>query len=784
MPPATRGRALGNLPLELTTFVGRRREVTEAKRLLAASRLVTLTGIGGVGKTRLALRVAEETARSFPDGVWLIELGELHDPALVPVTVAAAVGMRDNSSRPSTEMLVERLRDRNLLLVFDNCEHLVGAVAELADTVLRGCLGIRILATSREALEIGGEALLRVPPLAFPAPDPASTLHGLPSYDAVALFAERATAMVHGFEVTDENRHAVAEICRRLDGLPLSIELAAARVRVLSPDQILDRLTDRFRLLTGGHRGSPSRQQSLRLCVDWSHELCTAPERELWGRLAVFAGGFEIDAVEGVCAEGVPADEVLDLLASLVDKSILIREDVGAVVRYRMLETLREYGRDKLLEAGDFEDLRRRHRDWYQQLVLAVRSEWIGPQQVGLTARLDREQSNLREAMQFSLTEPGEADHGLRIAVALFAFWMSQGLLREGRYWLDRALSLQDGEPSVTRVKALCADSLLASNQGDIAAGTLLITEAADLAEQLGDPMTRALVMHAAGYLAAFSGDLTGALASLEGALEVFRSEGNHIRQISTLLGIAVASGLLGDTARAVECQEEALAISESTGESVYRAYAVCALGLSLWESDSRRSQALLEQGLRLTRPTGDVMAAAMCLEALAWIAGAERHGRRAAMLLGAARSLWRGIGSTTGVVAPKLKTFHGECERRTRQVLGDTAFEAAVAEGSGWSAEESIAFALDERAAGPRSDPGDGLTRREQEVAALVARGMTNKEIAAELVISLRTAQGHVERLLAKLGFSSRTQIAAWVVERAARVDADGVPQSAPGLN
>ncbi|MFF2028170.1 ATP-binding protein, partial [Streptomyces sp. NPDC058171] len=313
----------GKLPLELTSFVGRRHELTEAKNLLAGSRLVTLAGIGGVGKTRLAMRIASAVQREYSDGVRLVELGELRDGSSLVDAVAAAVGVRDHSATPLREVLLEHLAAQELLLVLDNCEQVVDAVAELAGPLLRVSPRLRMLATSREPLGIGGEAVLRVPPLAVPDPERHPSLRELPKYDAVSLFVERGAAAVQGFALTEDNAVAVAGICHRLDGLPLPIELAAARLRAMSPEQILERLTDRYTLLTRGSRSAPTRQQTLRLCIDWSFELCTAGEQLVWGRVAVFAGSFELDAAERVCGADLDPGELLDTLTSLVEKSIL-----------------------------------------------------------------------------------------------------------------------------------------------------------------------------------------------------------------------------------------------------------------------------------------------------------------------------------------------------------------------------------------------------------------------------------------------------------------------------
>lgn len=769
--PAVR-HAKGNLPLELTSFVGRRRELTEAKELLSVSRLVTLTGIGGVGKTRLALRVAANARRGFADGVWLVELGELRDGTLLTDVVAAALGLRDQSARPVQDLLVEFLTSRHLLLVLDNCEQVVEGAAALAETLLRHCPELRILATSREALGIGGEAALRVPPLAAPDPDRQPSPKGLTPPDAVTLFAERAVAAVPAFGLTEDNRVTVSRICHRLDGLPLPIELAAARLRAMSAEQILQRLNDRYALLTLGSRGAPTRQQTLRLCIDWSHELCTTQEQQLWGRLSVFAGSFELDAAEDICAAGLAPEDLLDAVASLVDKSILIREEPGGVVRFRLLETLRDYGREKVQRTGQYVELCGRHRDWYQRMALEAEAEWIGPRQLEWIARLAREQPNLREAMEFCLSEARdtEAEGGLRIAAALIPFWLARGMFTEGRRWLDRVLVCQSGRPTTARVKALVAASVLADVQGDLAAGTVLVEEGKALAEQLDDPMTHARVAEAEGVLALFSGDLPRACSSLGGALEVFGAHEDILSQVGVLEILGLTYELLGDTARAIACYEDALSITKSRGESVWRSFSMWAMGVVVFrQGDPGRAARLSGKGLRLARLVDDPLTAAMCLETLAWVACGDHRAQRAVVLLGAAEALVHAVGSSP-VLLPNLLVYHEECTRLTRSALGERAFEAAHWEGRALGFEGAVAYALGEQpqAATPHARTTTNLTKRERQVADLVARGLTNKAIAAKLVISQRTAQGHVEHILAKLGFASRAQIAAWVVEQA----------------
>lgn len=774
-PPSTlqgRRRSIGKLPLELTSFVGRRRELKEAKDKLSASRLVTLAGVGGVGKTRLAFRVAADTRRAYSDGVCLVELADLNDTALLMDMVAGALMMRERSAQPLEDSIIEYLAERHLLLVLDNCEQLVEAVAGLAEMLLRNCPHLRILATSREPLGIGGETVLRVPPLTIPDTDHGPSLHVLSRYDAVTLFAERAAEAVPGFEVTADNRLAVASICQRLDGLPLPIELAAARLRVMSAEQILDRLVDRYKLLTTSSRGTPTRHQTLRLSMDWSYDLCAPKEQLLWSRLAVFAGSFELDAAEAICADGLAPEDLLDGVASLVDKSILTREETGGVARFRMLDTVRDYGREKSEQAGECTSLRRKHRDWYLNLVLEMEAEWVSPRQLGWIARIEREQPNLREAMEYALSDATDRDDqvGLRIATALYPFWLAHGLLTEGRRWLDRTLAQQPHLPTAVRVNALYADSLLAEQQGDFHAGTDLVEEARTLAHHVADPVIHARVAQAEGLLAVSVGDLSRASTLLKKALELFEAQGDYLQaRIGILMAFGWTFELQGDTARAIACHNQVLEITALHGESMYRTYTLWAMGVAVWrQGDGARASEYLKQGLRLSRQLDDPVMAASCLEALAWIEGDEQNTKHAVVLMGAAEALRHAVGSPT-VRFPRLLTHHQECERSARRALGDRAYSAASREGRALSFGEAVAYALGERARAAPPSPSTltDLTKRERQVAELVAQGLTNKAIADKIVISQRTAQGHVEHILAKLGFTSRAQIAAWVTEQ-----------------
>jgi predicted ATPase/DNA-binding NarL/FixJ family response regulator len=771
----------GNLRVELTSFIGRRHEIAEARRLQSTSRLVTMTGIGGVGKTRLALRVAEDSRRAFADGVWLVALGDLHDPALLPETVAAALGLPDRPGRSVSRLLIDHLSTKQTLLVLDNCEHALGAVAELAQTLLRACPELQILATSREVLGVDGEQVMRVPPLAVPDTRQVPSLETMANCEAVALFVARATACLPDFALTETNCAAVAGICDRLDGLPLAIELAAVRIRAMTAEQILHRLTDRYQLLTVGSRVAPPRQQTLRSCVDWSYELCAPREQQLWASLSVFVGGFELDAAEGICPEELVNGDFLDAVSSLVDKSILVREQDGEVVRLGMSEAISDYGREKLRESGDLPGAQRRHLAWYEHLVERAESEWIGPRQTDWIARLDREQSNLREALAFSLTEhvvATDPNVNARIANALFMFWSCRGMLAEARRWMGRCLTSSDAMKAEERVEMLYCDGVLAGMQGQLGEASARAEQCCSLAEQLGDAESLEIGNYARGYRALFSGDLAAAVEPLQTAIA---SAGASVpgadrgpsasrigRQLGGLLGLAIASGLSGDEETAVACHEQVLAITTPREESFFRAYSSWTLGLTaLRTGDTDRATAVTKLALRLIRKVDDPVMMGWCLESLAWIATREDEPTRAVVLMGAAETLSQTVGSTSATL-PYLLAHHEECEQHACDALGTRAYGEAFRTGAAMTLDQAVAYALGDRCvAQARTTPvAPVLTPRETEVAHLVAAGHSNRTIASMLVISPRTAQGHVEHVLSKLGFSSRTQIAAWMAE------------------
>jgi len=768
----TPGRVTGNLPAELTSFVGHRGELAEVRRLLAGSRLVTLTGPGGVGKTRLALRAAAGLARAFPDGVWLVRLDQLRDEALVAHAVAEALRLQDPAGC-APEAAVEYLTGRQLLLVLDNCEHVVDAVAKLADVLLRAAAGLRVLATSRESLNIDGEMVLPVPPLPVPEEGQPLSVAELAQFAAAALFAERAAQVVPGFAVTEANAAAVAGICRRLEGMPLAIELAAAQIPVLSAEQIEARLGDRLGLLTRGGRARPARQQTLRASIEWSYELCRPAERLLWARCSVFAGGFQLDAAEGICADDrLPAGDVLELLAALAAKSILTAGHSKGVARYRLPETLREFGQERLHESGEDTALRRRHRDWHEQLARRANTGWLSPRLADLEARLFREHANVQAAQDFCQAEPGEAEAGLRIALHVWhLYYWSAGHVSEGRHRLGQVLA-EVREPTVWRARGLLLAGFLAAVGGDRGAAQPLLEQGSGLAEQLNDPATRAFAAWAAGHVFEMAGDLPQAIAEFEDGLAVLPVAFRGPPRAQLLLGLATAAGLAGDEERAVACHREALALTEAGGEFIrhsYSTYPLWALGVAAWRhGDLDRATGLQQQSLRLWARHNDRMGSIWCVEVLAWIAASRHQYERAAVLLGAAAGLWQSVGTTLDSHQP-IAGHHRDCEQQTRQALGETAFQAAYHCGLDLPAEDVLACAL-QQPGKPQKKPlaqavseAAPLTRRELQVARLIAGGRSNREIAAELVISQRTAENHVEHILTKLGFTSRAQVAAW---------------------
>ncbi|MCE7002128.1 LuxR C-terminal-related transcriptional regulator [Kibdelosporangium philippinense] len=769
------GQRRGNLPAEVTSFVGRGGELSETRRQLTSSRLLTLTGIGGVGKTRLALRVAATVRRAFADGVWLVELAALQDRTLLEQTVVDAVGVQDRSARSPREVLVGHLRGKQVLLVLDNCEHLADRCAGLAAQLLPAAPGLRILATSRHALSTPGEHIHAVPPLLLPDPDRMPRGEHLGN-EAIRLFAERSVLVRPGFEVAADNYATIARICRRLDGLPLAIELAAARLRALSPEQILHRLDDRFRLLHAGDRAVLPRHQTLRTVVDWSFELCSPLEQQLWARVSVFAGGFDLDAVEAVCAgDGIDRDQLFELMAGLVDKSIVIRQDQhgGPEARYRLLDTLRHYGRDTLRATGEEPVLRRRHRDYYLDVAERGKADWFGPAQLAVFARSRAAHANLRLALEYCLTTPGESQTGLHLAAVLHFYWYSCGFLAEGRHWLDQALAL-DTQPGRTRATALWTSAHIALVQGDFAASFAMTEECHDWAQQQDDQTVLAYAVFARGAAAWLSGDFPDGLALAEDALARFDTLGEL--NTTVLLGhsmLIVAAVFAGDFARGLALGRRALAISERHGEQWARAYTLYGVTVAEWRLGKvARAIAYAKESMRIVHAFNDIFGMAMFVEQLAWVHGAAGEAERAAVLLGVAHRIWPLTGTKPLMGSPPFLAAREACEQQARRTLGDHAFQAAFDRGTTLELDQAVAYALDEKPASAipataTKTVASPLTPREQQVAELVADGLSNKDIAAQLMIAQRTAEAHIGHILTKLDFTTRVQLAAWFIEQ-----------------
>jgi predicted ATPase/class 3 adenylate cyclase len=590
-----------NLPVQLTSFIGREKEIEEIRQAISKHRLVTLTGSGGTGKTRLSLQVAAEILNRFKDGVWFVELAPITDPARVPNTVASILGIREEPSRPLMTTLMDWFSGRDLLILLDNCEHLLDACARFTDSVLRGSRETHILASSREALGIAGEIAYRVPSLPTPSPDQHVEIERLEEYESVQLFIERATQTLPTFQVTSTTSPAVAQICHRLDGIPLAIELAAARVKVLSVEQIAQRLDDRFRLLTGGSRTAMPRQQTLRAMIDWSYQLLSDPERLLFRRLAVFVGGWTLEAAETVCiGEGIEAFDVLDLLTHLVDKSLVIVETSGKESRYRRLETIRQYAREKLFETDEAAQIRDRHLIYFRTLAEEAEFEIVNANQLVWLNRLDAEFDNVRAALEWS--QQDRVEDGLRLGGAIWRFCLRYGYANELVDKLNRLLQHPQGaERTGVRAKTLYALSILAMWQGDSVRVRLLAEESYAIYRELGNQNGEAAGLFALG-LGASRGDLK-ALSFLLQSLALYRSLGRKAEICEVLI---VISRVSRDSAQRQAWLEEALALARERGDAITMAGALDNLGVLATDiGNFSQARSWLEESLALQQPLG-----------------------------------------------------------------------------------------------------------------------------------------------------------------------------------
>ena len=775
--PRTPERPLHNLPLELSSFVGRRQEIAEVKALVGETRLLTLTGPGGSGKTRLALTVASEVARDFEDGVWLVELAPLSDPELVPQAVASVLGVREAPGSPITGTLSDHLLSRTMLLVLDNCEHLIDASASLAEILLRRCPNLRILATSREALGVLGEAIFAVPPLSLPDPRHLPAVENLSHYEATRLFVDRAGAVKAGFEVTDGNAIAVAEVCHRLDGIPLAIELAAARARALSVQQISSRLDESFRLLTGGGRSALAHQRTLRTAMDWSHDLLSEDEQIAFRRLSVFAGGWSLEAAETVCVgEGIDEGEVMDLLASLVDKSlVLVTEQRDGVARYRLLETVRQYAREKLEGSGEAGEVRDRHAAWFLALAEEAGPLMMGREQVGWLDRTWREQHNFRAAMRLFLDRK-DAGRAIDLTWAFWRYWWVTGLQDEARRWMEEVLESADlpGD-DVYRARRAQANLIIGTyawSEGDLASALPALEEGLRLSRKTHDALAQAIGLMLLGLVDVAEGNAQRSRERFEESLRFFRISGERGKwgEAHTLAYLGLCPLLNGEPEPARRCFEEGLAAARVAGDRVAAHQALYKLGLlALTERDLDRANESFREGLSLADEVRDIVNAPYFVKGLGQVSGLRGQPAFAVRLLGAAETALKATGSAPYRYIPDQE-LQDRIFAAARDALGEAAFDEGGRQGRAMTLEQAADYALQPPNVPEQASPSTafpaGLSAREVEVLSLVARGMTNAQVAGELYISTRTVNAHLGSVYHKIGSSTRAEATRFALE------------------
>jgi non-specific serine/threonine protein kinase len=765
----------GNLPVELSSFVGRDRELSEVRRLLSSAHVITLTGPGGIGKSRLALRGARRLERSFPDGVWMVELAELDGPDLLPYALARAMGVYERGSDDINRALAAHLRERRLLLVLDNCEHLLDACRRLVATLVSACERVRIICTSRERLDVPGEAVVALSALDLPVDGERRSAAALADVEAMRLLVDRAGAVAPGFALTEQNCVAVSEICRRLDGLPLAIELAAVRLASMTADDLRDRLDDRLRLLAATRGVGPERSQTLRATVDWSYELLTEEERILWQRLSVFAGGFGLEAAEDVCSgTGLERWRVVDLVAGLVSKSILTMGHGSRHGRYRLLETLRLYGAQRLAEAGEEVELGRRHARWYAELISGGDHPWWGrPQQAEMFQTLDVEWANVEAALDFCAGSPPHAEIGLRMAADLWLYWTVRGRYRAGSRRLDAVLGAFLAlvpEPTPARAMATWALGWFSMLTGDLAAGRTRFEEVRLVCEQIGADRERAFALNGLGQVHASLGEIESAIDLFTRACDVMARVDDGAELALGTYHLATAVATVGRLAEARQLARDGLQTSERAGDSLARGMLSGLLGTVEWLlDDPAAGESSLKEAIRVQHLLGHRMGMATSLEGLAWVVASGGQPRRAALLLGAAAALFGELGLMP--ILPYWKVHHAACETAVRASLGENRYRSCWEEGYALSRDQVVAAALesappaDQDGASAASVPGVGeLSAREMEVARLVASGLTNPDVAAELFVSVATVKTHVSHILTKLGLDSRVQLASWI--------------------
>jgi len=729
------------IPVPLTPFIGRNQELWEVRQRVWTSRLLTLTGTGGVGKTRLAIEIAAEMKEHFAGGACFVELAALSDAALVPQAIMDAFGLKPQPQRSATELLVDRLRSSDLLLVLDNCEHLIQACAELVGSLLGACSHLRILATSREALGITGESVWRVPSLSVP---PSAYTFGrkekgqigeVMEYEAVALFVERAQQARSDFTLTVHTAEPVSRVCRRLDGIPLAIELAAARVRSLTVEDIDSKLDQRFSLLTGGSRTALPRQKTLRSLIDWSYDLLSEPEKALLCRLSVFSGGWTLEAAEQVCADdSVAQREVLDFLTSLADKNLIVAETFGTVVRYGLLETMRQYARDRMDETGDLETWRDRHLAHFLALAEEAEPHLTGAEQARWLERLETEHDNIRAALEWSRNRPESSGAGLRLAGAISRFWSFRGHNREGRDWVSSLLAFEPAkqDPGV-RAKALYGAAFMACDQGDPSAASVYAEEELAIRRELGDRRGIANSLNSKANVAFLQGDYATELAIRQEGLAIFRELGDRWgiavslgnlgfaanthgdyasaramleeslairRELGVRRGVAhslhqlgLVVQALGDQASAREMYEESLAIDRELGNCRGVASMLSCLGkLEFENGDLVTARSHLSESLAIHRELGDRLEITYCLEIAAPLAASQGAYHHAARLWGAAERLREEAGTPR---PPSELPKYRQHVADARATLVDDSFDAAWLEGRAMTMEQAVELAV-----------------------------------------------------------------------------------------
>jgi len=773
------------LPTPPTPLVGRVAEVAAVRALLERPevRCISLTGAPGIGKTRLALHFATTVADAFADGVTFLSLAPIRNPVLVLPALAHAINARSASGKSPLERVQAALRHKAMLLVLDNFEQVIGAAPLVAD-LLAACPAVNVLVTSRAVLRLRGEHEFVVPPLALPDLARLPAVETLARCDAVALFVQRARAIAPDFRLTDANARAVADICVRLDGLPLAIELAVPRLKLFSPQALRARLEHRLAWLTDGPHDLPSRQQTLRNAIAWSDELLEPSERLLFRAFSVFVGGWTLEAAEAVgveCAGAgpIPARAVADGLAALVNQSLVGREtSLSPEPRFGMLETVREYGAEQLTAYGAADAVQRAHARYFVALAERIEPHLFGPEQAQWMECLEREHDNLRAALGW-LLDHGETSMALRLGGSLQNFWIVHDHFSEGQRWFEMILARGRQAPKMQRIKALRGAAILALRRGDYAHAGAWREESLALCREVGDPQLIAESLLTLGSVAAVQGDSDRAIALFEESLRLARPVNDRRTVAHALNQIGEAARDSGDDARAAELYEESLTLWRAMGEKERVAMVLHNLGPVVFRrGDDRRAAMLLAESLALSWELKNTHGSAICLVGIAGVIGARGNAADAARLLGAAEALRTAIGVQSEPVD------RGEFDRSVATVRANLDAEtvaAAWAEGATLTLERAVAVAqatLSQRPFGssptrPMPDrveaAGGGLTRREREVVAAVSRGMTNREIAEAFFIAEKTVEMHVSNSLSKLGFRARAQLAAWAAVRGA---------------